>query len=737
LKAAPEQDAEKLQTFDTWSYGCVLSVAATWIVIGVKGVANYENHRQKACQKVPPRGKMAAELSDQFHDGKRVHVEIKAWHDQLRNAMRSSDFVTSQILELVENHLLLEDPKTRLDSTSLYQRLTEIIGTAERFWKTPEAQAIYQWSAPKIHELNRRLLQQNLQTAYTPDTWSREIECLMPDTEQQRHTLDQAQNVRISLLISERYRDFVRAGHSTGYVNVEINAPDGQQSEFMLHLNPTPRKSAANAKSGQVDRQTSHRKQALSQRLLGVRIMPEPGFGTSAQETFSRSGIQSLRPPSLRISQNASRQSSREKGRQYSSVVVNPSRDHSDDDAQLSKHLRTRTVDRVSLGPRQIDPTFSASHSSASSANFIHTPHADPDMQINDTRPSKQNRPRDTKSKPILSPLISPTLGKDEPNSTAAYQAYLDKTSPDSYVSPSATTTASGLGIGDLVERQGTRKARLSNSPSSSLSGQAQEPSGYGAQSSTSPSSSSFSRHAPSLGSSLRHRSTVSDSADIWTLVMSEHVSAPRFIRDLLQREAERAKEKDPSTGQTPIMVAARHLDFIKIDELLLHSDLNAEDLEQKTVLHHLVLACSRNTKSPTSRDWDEKFHQILESILDMSRETPIVGMLDHHGRPALFYCCSRDGREMIKTIEHLVKAEGAAQPSASPSTRVKVLQEAVKYAPLSVLKALEGYVQASDWNNIQDPGTLSGHKKAYVLENMPRKTKPSRRNILFGGRSN
>jgi hypothetical protein len=217
---------------------------------------------------------------------------------------------------------------------------------------------------------------------------------------------------------------------------------------------------------------------------------------------------------------------------------------------------------------------------------------------------------------------------------------------------------------------------------------------------------------------------------------MSEHVSAPLLIHDLLQKEAERAKEKDPRTVQTPIMVAAQHLDFNKIDALLLHSDLNAGDFERKTVLHHLVLARSSNTKSPTSHDWDQKFHQILEKILDMSKETPIVGMLDHHDRPALFYCCSRDGREMIKTIEYLVKAEGAAQPSASSSTRVKVLQEAVKYAPLSVLKALEGYVQAGDWNSVQDPGTLSGRKKAYVVEHLPKlpsKTKHSKLKTFFG----
>lgn len=123
---APESAKKKSQTIDIWSFGCVLSVVATWIVKGLRGVQEFEAHRAIACRK---RG--AQTNSDAFHDGKDVYPDIKDWHDHLNEVLRKSDTVTSEILALVDAHMLRSNPDDRISSAQLCDKLDEILNKAE------------------------------------------------------------------------------------------------------------------------------------------------------------------------------------------------------------------------------------------------------------------------------------------------------------------------------------------------------------------------------------------------------------------------------------------------------------------------------------------------------------------------------------------------------------------------------------------------------------------------------
>lgn len=113
------------QKSDIWSFGCVLSIAATWIVLGLKGIAQYENTRAEALMKL----KLEAEdLEDRFHDKQRVLPEIENWHNHLRTVTRMSDHFTTDLLNLIDNHMLVPEWK-RISSKDLCKKLEELCET--------------------------------------------------------------------------------------------------------------------------------------------------------------------------------------------------------------------------------------------------------------------------------------------------------------------------------------------------------------------------------------------------------------------------------------------------------------------------------------------------------------------------------------------------------------------------------------------------------------------------------
>ncbi|KAK0114162.1 hypothetical protein ONS95_013663 [Cadophora gregata] len=144
------------QTIDTWSLGCVFSIAATWVVLGYQGIRQYNKIRKMAIKKVAVDHESAKSLAssrqhqkaftthgDHFHDGSEVLSAVLNWHTFLRNAVRKNDAITSRVLDLVEQKMLLGDAKSRIKAAQTCDELERILKEAERATPIP--------STPKWH----------------------------------------------------------------------------------------------------------------------------------------------------------------------------------------------------------------------------------------------------------------------------------------------------------------------------------------------------------------------------------------------------------------------------------------------------------------------------------------------------------------------------------------------------------------------------------------------------------
>ncbi|KAF2734140.1 hypothetical protein EJ04DRAFT_564567 [Polyplosphaeria fusca] len=126
--------AEKLQTnthlaqaIDIWSFGCVLSMAATWMVLSFQGIRQYEASRIVASRK-----HWDNEAADRFHDGYDILPEVQQWHAYLMDHVRVSDSITCRVLQLVERGLLKGEAAHRLTAAQLCTELDQLLQQAEK-----------------------------------------------------------------------------------------------------------------------------------------------------------------------------------------------------------------------------------------------------------------------------------------------------------------------------------------------------------------------------------------------------------------------------------------------------------------------------------------------------------------------------------------------------------------------------------------------------------------------------
>jgi serine/threonine protein kinase len=117
------------QKIDVWSMGCVLSKAATWIILGFSGIQNFEKHLSTTEDQ---------RALARFHDGKNVLPSVQNWHKILRQNIHTRDHLTGKILDLVDNHLLQGDPRLRFDSKELCAYLGRLLQERE---ETPPSMA--------------------------------------------------------------------------------------------------------------------------------------------------------------------------------------------------------------------------------------------------------------------------------------------------------------------------------------------------------------------------------------------------------------------------------------------------------------------------------------------------------------------------------------------------------------------------------------------------------------------
>lgn len=111
--------------------GAVLSNAATYVVLGKQGVIKYNRVRCSAVMDATMKG------GDGFHDGHKVLEAVTEWHRYLRDCSRRHDNTTPAILDLVDQHMLV-DSDNRYDSARTVSKLECILmDTASGFPKVP------------------------------------------------------------------------------------------------------------------------------------------------------------------------------------------------------------------------------------------------------------------------------------------------------------------------------------------------------------------------------------------------------------------------------------------------------------------------------------------------------------------------------------------------------------------------------------------------------------------------
>ncbi|KAK3331440.1 hypothetical protein B0H66DRAFT_467908, partial [Apodospora peruviana] len=119
---------------DIFSMGCVISDAASWVVLGFAGREEYRNLRIKygsECPNLEDEGHF-----DCFHDAVDRSGAVDEMHDRIIKKCHPEDTVTPQLLELVKTHMLLWDWKQRLSAKAIYERFVKIV--ADRNQDTPK-----------------------------------------------------------------------------------------------------------------------------------------------------------------------------------------------------------------------------------------------------------------------------------------------------------------------------------------------------------------------------------------------------------------------------------------------------------------------------------------------------------------------------------------------------------------------------------------------------------------------
>lgn len=170
---APEMHhVDAHQTVDIWSLGCVFSMAATWVVLGYQGTHQYQLVREKALSSLAKKSEgthtpfkaQKPDKRDCFHNDTNVLREVTGWHALLRNFCRKTDPITVEVIDLIDQHMLLQNPEQRIKAGNLCAKLKEIVTSANK--KLSEATANDSPEARKQQEHMENLLEEigNIET---------------------------------------------------------------------------------------------------------------------------------------------------------------------------------------------------------------------------------------------------------------------------------------------------------------------------------------------------------------------------------------------------------------------------------------------------------------------------------------------------------------------------------------------------------------------------------------------
>ncbi|KAI0888745.1 uncharacterized protein GGS22DRAFT_196622 [Annulohypoxylon maeteangense] len=132
------------QAIDTWSFGCVLSVSATWVALGYQGVRAYDELRRIAIKKLRERKKRGENITvpaadDAFHNGVDVLPEVSDWHKYLKKVLRVNDTITGRIIDLVDETMLLAESVRPSKCSTLYDSIqSQLVKAQDHYDKLVE-----------------------------------------------------------------------------------------------------------------------------------------------------------------------------------------------------------------------------------------------------------------------------------------------------------------------------------------------------------------------------------------------------------------------------------------------------------------------------------------------------------------------------------------------------------------------------------------------------------------------
>ncbi|KAK0370292.1 protein kinase [Colletotrichum limetticola] len=124
---APEHDVGKFdgQKADIWSLGCVMSVAATWMTLGRKGVKKFGANRQTKTGKRLDNSFF--EVSKDQKKGTRVKLKaaVSHWISRLHRAPKASSFI-HDLLDLIQDKMLEVDGSKRMSCAGVVSSLEKM-----------------------------------------------------------------------------------------------------------------------------------------------------------------------------------------------------------------------------------------------------------------------------------------------------------------------------------------------------------------------------------------------------------------------------------------------------------------------------------------------------------------------------------------------------------------------------------------------------------------------------------
>lgn len=132
------------RAIDIWSLGCVFSIAATWVVLGDKGIPVFQKMRGEAIKKIkvhrpsnPSARPVELVKGDYFHDSQEVLEVVQLWHKYLGNVSRRTDTITVQVLDLVDTKMLCGKAAQRIDAEELCNLLGRISDSSATMTEAP------------------------------------------------------------------------------------------------------------------------------------------------------------------------------------------------------------------------------------------------------------------------------------------------------------------------------------------------------------------------------------------------------------------------------------------------------------------------------------------------------------------------------------------------------------------------------------------------------------------------